>query len=694
MSEKHTSTAASAVGVLFAITFAFAAARPVSAQSWPPLTPEEKAMTDCPQQPGADAVWLYREEITDHEALETKIFKRMKILKDSGRDRANIEIPYYAGSWKVDGLEIRHIPPQGQPLPFTGQVLDKTALRYRRFRVAVKTFAVPNVTVGSIIEFRYSIVRDYGRSSGADQEDMADNLSLAGSKPEEGGLPKNKEYLSFPAIHWEVQDDLFTRKIKYEYIGHPYIWLLFDGPCRLTWVCHRLEAARPEIKGTRVLLELENVPAFEDEEFMTSEKAEQMSVDVFYLDRRITGSDEFWKRESQIWQRNAENFIGDARKSTPRALELVGDAEDAVVKLNRIYDGAQKIRNLSYEKGLSRKQRKEQNIKRNRSAADVLERGYGVRSDITRTFVALARAAGFQAEVVRVSTRDDKLFRINLLSFYDQMDSEAAIVVLGDKSLLFDPATPFCPFGLVHWSRSNTAALRYAEKPPAFFVTTIYQPELALTQREIALTLDPQGGLSGTVKTTYTGHEALVRRLEHIHDDAEARKTDLEKELADVLPPGTTVTLTNLVNIDNSARDLVASYEVSIPGIATAAGEKVLLPVSPLLGAARYPFRTTGRKYPVYFPYPFREFDDIVITLPEGLTAEVRPAPRKDESDFSAYSLVCADEGPGKIHVQRDFVIKKSFFPVEQYAAVKASFDSVRASDEAQVIFTTVKKEP
>ena len=137
-----------------------------------------------------------------------------------------------------------------------------------------------------------------------------------------GRLPKNEQYLSFPAITWEVQEDLFTRKIKYEYIAHPSIWTLFDGPCRLTWVSHRIEPARPE----RVLLELENVPAFEEEEFMTSEEAELMSS---YLDRRITDSDEFWKRESQIWQKTAEGFIGDTRKSAPRAQELVGDAEDA-----------------------------------------------------------------------------------------------------------------------------------------------------------------------------------------------------------------------------------------------------------------------------------------------------------------------------------------------------------------------------
>ena len=166
MSDNRSRSRQSVVCLLVTVVLALAGARHASAQAWPPVTPEEKAMTDCPQQPGADAVWLYREQIADHEAFTTTVFKRMKILKDSGRDHANIEIAYYAGSQRVDGLEIRHIPPQGGPVPFRGQVFDKTALRYRRFRVAVKTFAVPDVAVGSIIEFRYRIVPDSGGSSG------------------------------------------------------------------------------------------------------------------------------------------------------------------------------------------------------------------------------------------------------------------------------------------------------------------------------------------------------------------------------------------------------------------------------------------------------------------------------------------------------------------------------------------------
>ena len=202
----------------------------------------------------------------------------------------------------------------------------------------------------------------------------------------------------------------------------------------------------------------------------------------------------FWKMESTGLAEERRGFHRQARQAGCRG---PGDRRrrDGTrwKQLKRIYAKVQGFRNLSYEKDLTRAQRKEQKIKDNRSVADVLERGFGLRSDITRTFVALARAAGFTAGVVRVAARDNKLFRKDFLSFYDQLDSEAATVEVGEKTLIFDPATPFCPFGLVHWSRMNSTALRASDDPPAFFTTPIFPPDMALTQREVALALDLAG---------------------------------------------------------------------------------------------------------------------------------------------------------------------------------------------------------
>ena len=157
---------------------------------------------------------------------------------------------------------------------------------------------------------------------------------------------------------------------------------------------------------------------------------------------------------------------------------------------------------------------------------------------------------------------------------------------------------------------------------------------------------------------------------------------------------GASATLTKVENFDSNSPELIAHYDVTIPGFGTAAGEKMLLPVSPLAGPGQYPFRHAARSFPVYFPYPFHDFDDIVITLPEGLAVEVRPEPRKDANDFSSYSLISGLEAPNRLRIQRALMINRVHFPVEHYAAVKALFDSVRASDEAQIVLTKVQKKP
>lgn len=697
--------AASLRGGLAAALVVFAALS-ASAQTktvWPPILMADAAMTDCPQQPGAAAVILYREEITDVMTRTTSVFKRLKILTAEGRARSNIEIPFIAGYNKITGIEARVVPLQGPDREFNGQVFEKTVIGYRKLRMVLKTFALPDVEVGSIIDYRYKI--EYGKSDSSAKalDEIMTGLSSEEERPEEGGVKQAKDRRAQPIMSWRVQDDLFTKKAKFAYASsqpviklkldnQSVIMLVLGGAWRLAWASVGMKTGAPTIGLGNAALEISDVPAFYAEEFTIPEKMLRTSVDLLYLSNAVINGQDFWRLESADWQKGVDRFIGKPGRLAGAVKGIVGDAKEPMDQLRRIYEKVQSFRNLSYEKDPTRPQWKGQKIRDNHGVGDVLERHYGLRSDLTRTFVALAGAAGLSAEVVRVTTRDNKLFRKDYFSFYDQLDSEAALVEIGGRAMLFDPATPFCPFGMAHWSRTNSMALRRSDNPPSFFTTPAFPPDAALTQRELALSLDPQGNLAGTVKTTYRGQEAIVRRLEHLHDDDAARKTALEKEMKDVLPPGASATLTTFENFDNSDPALVARFDVSIPGIATVAADKILLPISPLTGAAQYPFRHAERRYPVYFPYTFRDFDDIVITLPEGVTPEVRPERRKSENDFSSYSLASAVEGPQRLHIQRDLVIKKSSLPVEQYKDLKAFFDLVRAGDEAPIVLQAVPK--
>ena len=112
----------------------------------------------------------------------------------------------------------------------------------------------------------------------------------------------------------------------------------------------------------------------------------------------------------------------------------------------------------------------------------------------------------------------------------------------------------------------------------------------------------------------------------------------------------------------------------------------------PPLGTEQHPFRHAQRKFPVYFPYPRREFNDIGVSLPAGMTVDTTPVPLRNGDENFDYSLVCVVENGTKLHTQRDLVVKKSIFPVAQYTAIKSFFDRVRTGDEEQVVLSAAKK--
>jgi hypothetical protein len=692
MSHLSTVSAMAFLGLL-----ALGADRPAAAQqSWPPVTEEEKAMKECPQQPGAPAVFLYRELANDENDFSASVTCRLKILTPAGKERATIEIPFVKGSSKVEGLRARVVRPNGTVEEFSGPVFEKTVVRAGGFKAKVMTFALPGVDVGAIIDYSYKIVPDSsGSSSKKGLEDLEDMMGPQG-KPREGGIDTQTGLFFLPVETWDLQEDLFTRKAKFVYVPSDQIEQLLGllgTRMRMNWVTLGLkEGSGPErIKG-RVQIELENIPAFEREEYMTPESTQRMTVRIYYIEGTMDSADKYWKEESKNWQKGAEKFMRKSSAAAAEAQKLVAGIDDPPAKLRALYDRAQKIRNLSYDKTLTNQRRKELDIKDNRSVEDVFKRGYGLRSDITRAFAAMAKAAGFEARVVRAATRDDKFFDKNLFGLYDQFDCELAMVQIGGRDQLFDPATPFCPPGLVRWNCADTVCLAPSDDPPSFLRTPAYPPDTALTQREIALSLDLEGNLAGTAKVTFQGQEALIRRVEHIGEDEVAVKKDLEAEMAAILPSGSKVTLRKVDNIANNDDSVLAQFDLSLPGLATLAGERILLPVSPLLGSRQHPFRHDKRKYPVYFPYPYRVFDDIVIALPAGLRVETKPAPHKIDKEGFSYSLVSVAEGEMKLHIQRDLVVKKSYFPVLQYMNVKAFFDQVTAADEEQVILTVEKK--
>ena len=113
--------------------------RLASAQGeWKPIPPEDLALKDNPKSPGANAMILYRESITDSDHIFTDgvavyEYVRIKIFTKEGASEGNVEIPFVKKSfdywsWRsAGGSDIREIRgrtirPDGSIAKFDGKV--------------------------------------------------------------------------------------------------------------------------------------------------------------------------------------------------------------------------------------------------------------------------------------------------------------------------------------------------------------------------------------------------------------------------------------------------------------------------------------------------------------------------------------------------------------------------------------------
>jgi hypothetical protein len=128
-----------------------------AAADWPPITPEEQALKDVKEQPGAPAVILERQEIADDLNNYHSTYKRIKVLTDAGRKEADVELPYNRNGFSISEISGRTVHPDGTVIPFEGKPFDKVLIRGRGIRIHVKAFTLPDVQVGSILDYRYSL---------------------------------------------------------------------------------------------------------------------------------------------------------------------------------------------------------------------------------------------------------------------------------------------------------------------------------------------------------------------------------------------------------------------------------------------------------------------------------------------------------------------------------------------------------
>jgi hypothetical protein len=315
--------------LLFAISAVVVSPAHAQKEDWQPITQHDLEIKQVPGNPGADAIQLYYADFINDQDQTEFFYARIKVLNEKGKSHADVEL-IVPPEGSISGLKARTIQPDGRITEFTGKPFQKTVIKTRGVKVLAKAFTMPEVNVGSIIEYKYKIEWPWI-------------------------IPDNS---------WTIQHELYT--VKESFRMKPYSGRLqgFENGYQVAAIySHMPNNIKPVQKGGGYELDVDNMAAFESEGYMPPEEDLKPQMRFFYVSPASSAPDKFWQDAGRQWNEEAERFIGNRKEISQAAAQALGNETDPEQKHRKLYARAQQIRNLTYERERTVEEQKREKLK-------------------------------------------------------------------------------------------------------------------------------------------------------------------------------------------------------------------------------------------------------------------------------------------------------------------------------------------
>ena len=614
-------------------------------KDWKPMDPAHLAMKAPSVEKDADAEALLWEVYVDdasNSGTDFIHYVRVKVFTERGKEtQSKIDIPYLNGI-SVKDIAARTIKPDGTIVELKKDaIFDREVVKFGRFKLKSKSFALPGIEPGAIIEYRWREVYEFKTNY----------------------------------VKMEFQRDIPVQLVRYYLKPNPMAMY----PMKTI----TFQGAPPQFvkeKSGYYMTEMKNMPAFREEPNMPPEDQVKMWMLIYYAPDVRKEPAEYWKDRGKLIYEDRKNYMkinDDIRRA---ATEAVGDATTQEQKLERIFNYCRtKIKNINDDaSGLTAEQL--QKLKDNNSPADTLKRGYGTGTDINFLFAAMAGAAGMEARYAGIGDRSRKFFDPNFTNTYF-MGGYNIAVKFGDKWRFFDPASTYVPFGMLRWQEEGIQALVTDSKDPGFFATPISPAEKSMKRRIARLKLTEDGSLEGEVRIEYTGHFAVDMKEDNDDDTPEQRETKLKNSVKGRL--GGEISDIKIESANDPLKPFVYAYKVKVPGYAERTGKRIFVQPAFFQKNVGALFPTQTRQNDIYFHFPWSEMDDVEIELPAGYDLDNAESPGSlnfgDSGHYKSDLAITRDKKT--LVYKRDFKFTSLMIPKTSYSALKQIFDVVHQAD-------------
>lgn len=591
---------------------------------------------------------LYLDPENDYKT-RVDYYYRIKILSKEGFDKANISINVYKKArainikgitYNLSDIGSKHVTKLKEDQIFT---VDNTN------KWKTKRFSLPNIKVGSVIEYSYSVISPY--------------LGIE---------------------DWSFQSDI--PKIKSEFdaavLGN------YKYNIRLVGFLH-LDKNNPSVKKNCVYIDglgegdcaiysfgMDDIPAFKEEEYMLSKK-NFISRLIFDLES-YTSPKGVIEKYTNTW-RNADKklksifFNNQTSKKyffKKRLSDSILNNPNNLERAKNVYDFIQKhyTWNSRYWNSNDEKVKNAFNEKT------------GSAGEINLSLFNALRAANIECNLVILSTRNNGL----PTTLYPVIFDFNYVIVkakIDNNEYFLDATDRFLPFGQVPERCLNGKAREINFKKESNWL--IVQPQFISSKKSVAkLTLNENGDISGDLRVTSKGYDAINRRKEinifntdDYIDDFENKFIDLEIEKYSVKNHG---------NLEKPLQELFKLKITSDEQLTKTSR------INPFLfeRVKINPFKLKERNYPVDYGYARRNNYYLSLEVPNNYKIKSIPKnvaitlPKK-----GGIYILKAVQKDNIINIYVRMHIRKKTFTASEYDVLKSFYNQIIKSQESSIIF-------
>ena len=599
-------------------------------------------------------------------SIEFKHFKRIHILKENSFDLADIQILLYIEG--NDEEELKNVRAHTYNLENGKIVETKLDTKTSIYSTAVnknhlaRTFTLPAIKAGSIIEYEYTVNSDF----------------------------------IFNLQPWQFQGDHPCLWSEYNVSIPDFLYYVFlqQGKINKT---KRTRQERFSIINTRgssgtsseplmasvtdYRLLMKNIPALKEESYTTTLNNHIAKIEFQLAEIRPPLEQ---KDIMGDWSGAVETLLHDEYFGAQLSRDNSWMNDEMKIALRGAINENDKARNIYHHIQGTFSCTNYNKIYADQPLKNVLKSRTGSEAEINLLLVAMLRKAGLTADPLLLSTRSHGYAYADY-PLMDRFNYVIARLKINGKIFFLDASRRYLGFGRLHWSCYNG----HARVIDADGTAVEFSPDSLLETKtsSVMITAGEKGELSGTVQTIPGYFESFDYR-NIIKDEGRDRLLTLLNTYA-----GSNVDIRNL-HIDSLEyydEPIQINYDIRIRS-----GQDEIIYLNPMLGEGykENPFKSAKRLYPVEMPYAFDETYHFQMSVPANYEVDNLPKSTRvnlDEEGKSFFEYIIGNTG-GIISLRSRIKVVRTYFLPEEYELLRDFFNTIANTHSGQIVLKKKKQ--